>query len=55
MSASQLSELLHKKRHVSALLALRLEAVLEIEAEFWMRLQVRYDLAQARLQLQRAA
>jgi addiction module HigA family antidote len=55
LSPSQLSELLHKKRHVSALLALRLETVLEIEAEFWMRLQVSYDLAQARLQWQRAA
>jgi HTH-type transcriptional regulator/antitoxin HigA len=55
LSPSQLSELLHQKRHVSALLSLRLEAVLEIEAEFWLRLQVSYDLAQARLQWQRAA
>ncbi len=55
LSPSQLSELLHKKRHISALLALKLETVLEIEAEFWMRLQINYDLAQARLQLQKAA
>jgi HTH-type transcriptional regulator/antitoxin HigA len=55
LSPSQLSELLHQKRHVSALLSLRLEAVLEIEAEFWLRLQVSYDLAQARMQWQRAA
>lgn len=41
---SQLSELLHEKRHVSAQMALRLEALLGIDAEFWMRVQSAYDI-----------
>jgi HTH-type transcriptional regulator/antitoxin HigA len=39
-----LSELLHGKRHVSAALAIKLEKLLNIEAEYWMRIQVYYDL-----------
>lgn len=42
---SQLSELLHGKRHVSAALAIKLEQLLDISAEYWMRLQVAYDIA----------
>jgi antitoxin HigA-1 len=45
---SQLSELLHEKRHVSATLALKLEKLLDIEAEYWLRVQSSYDLALAR-------
>ncbi len=48
---SQLSELLHKKRHVSAQMALRLEALLGIDAEFWMRVQTAYDIAIERRKL----
>lgn len=39
-----LSELLHGKRHVRAATALRLEKLLGIPAEYWMRVQVYYDL-----------
>lgn len=39
-----LSELLHGKRHVSAATALKLEKLLNIPAEYWMRLQIHYDL-----------
>lgn len=39
-----LSELLRGKRHVSAATALKLEKLLDIPAEYWMRLQVHYDL-----------
>ena len=39
-----LSEILHGKRHVSAAIALRLEKLLDIPAEYWMRVQVYYDL-----------
>jgi len=39
-----LSELLHGKRHVSASMALKLEKLLNIPAEYWMRVQVYYDL-----------
>ncbi|MEO6039783.1 MAG: HigA family addiction module antitoxin [Saprospiraceae bacterium] len=48
---SQLSELLHGKRHVSAQMALRLEALLSIDADFWMRVQSAYDLAVERQKL----
>jgi addiction module HigA family antidote len=39
-----LSELLRGKRHVSAATALKLEKLLSIPAEYWMRVQVQYDL-----------
>ncbi len=46
---SQLSELLHGKRHISAALALKLEVLLDISADYWMRLQMAYDLDLERL------
>jgi plasmid maintenance system antidote protein VapI len=36
--------LLHGRRHVSAAIALRLEKLLDIPAEYWLRVQVYYDL-----------
>jgi len=51
MRASHLNELIKGKRHVSALLALKLEQHLNINAGFWMRLQVEYDLKMAKKQL----
>jgi antitoxin HigA-1 len=45
---SQLSELLHEKRHISASIAIRLEQLLGIDAEFWMRVQAAYDLHRER-------
>jgi HTH-type transcriptional regulator/antitoxin HigA len=44
MKPSHFSELLHGKRHVSAGTALKLEQLLDISAEFWMRVQVYHDL-----------
>lgn len=44
MKLSHFSELLHGKRHVSAATAIKLEKLLEIPAEYWMRVQVYYDL-----------
>lgn len=44
MKQSHLSELLHGKRHVSAATAIKLEKLLGISAEYWMRVQVYYDL-----------
>lgn len=51
ISPSQLSDLLHEKRHISANLAIKLERLLGIDAEYWMRVQSAYDIAMARLQL----
>ncbi len=51
MRPPHLNELIKGKRHVSALLALKLEKYLGISAAFWMRLQVDYDLKVARKRL----
>jgi antitoxin HigA-1 len=48
---SHLNELIKGKRHVSAIIALKLEKHLRIDAGFWMRLQMDYDLKMARKQL----
>jgi len=55
IQASQLSELLHEKRHISASIAIKLETLLGIDAEFWMRLQTSYDIAVERKRLAMAA
>lgn len=39
-----LSEIIHGKRNLTADLSLKLEAALGINAEFWMNLQVGYDI-----------
>jgi HTH-type transcriptional regulator/antitoxin HigA len=44
MKPGHFSELLHGKRHVSAATAIRLEKLLDIPAEYWMRVQVYHDL-----------
>jgi len=46
-----LSELLREKRHVSAMLALKLEGVFGVKADYWLRVQAGYDLAIARKKL----
>ena len=50
-----LSELLHAKRHISAATALKLEKLLGISAEYWMRVQIYYDLFIERSKQQNAA
>lgn len=50
-----LSELLKEKRHVSPLMALKLEKVFEIDAEYWLRVQLKYDLTKAREKLAEGA
>ena len=45
---SHLSDILKGRRNISAAIALKLEKALDIEAAFWMRLQVDYDLATER-------
>lgn len=47
---SLLNELIKGKRAVNAELALLLEQILEIPAEYWMRLQAQYELDHARIQ-----
>jgi len=50
-----LSELLHGKRHVSAHTAINLEKLLGIAAEYWLRVQMHYDLQVERNKFQEAA
>ena len=44
MKPGHFSELLHGKRHVGAATALKLQKLLDISAEYWMRIQVYHDL-----------
>ena len=46
-----LSELMKGKRNVSAALAIRLESCFDIDAEYWLRIQLGYDLRLARKKL----
>jgi antitoxin HigA-1 len=55
MSSSHFSELLHGKRNLSAAIALKLEKLLGISAEYWMRVQVYFDLFVERNKASRAA
>ena len=43
-----LSELFKGKRNINARMAVRLEKILNISAEYWLGLQSAYDLAKAR-------
>lgn len=49
LSEAHIGELVKGKRSVSALTALRLGAYFCMEPEFWLNLQMRYDLAAERL------
>jgi addiction module HigA family antidote len=44
IAATVLSEIIHGKRNLTPVLALKLETALGINAEFWMKLQVGYDI-----------
>lgn len=45
---SNVSELISGKRHVSAMLAIKFEKLLGIDAAFWLRMQNDFDLAVAK-------
>jgi len=55
VTPGNLSELLKGKRHISALTAIKLEKLLGISAEYWLRVQMYYDLATERQKLKQAA
>jgi HTH-type transcriptional regulator/antitoxin HigA len=52
IQAPHLNDLIKGKRHVSATLAVKIEKALGIDAAFWLRVQVAYDLAVARRELE---
>ena len=55
MYPSHMSDILKGKRNITEEIALRLEKALEISAEFWMRLQVEYNISVLRNRLNNAA
>jgi antitoxin HigA-1 len=48
ITPGNLSELLKGKRNVTAITSLKLEKYFNIDAEFWLHLQMDYDLLQIR-------
>ncbi|MEO0804867.1 MAG: HigA family addiction module antitoxin [Cyanobacteria bacterium J06643_4] len=48
VSPRRINEIVHQKRGITADTALRLGRFFDMEAEFWMNLQTRYDLEIAR-------
>lgn len=54
MYPGHFSDILKCKRNITEDIALRLEKALDISAEFWMGLQVEYNLAILRAKLQPA-
>ncbi|NKD46220.1 HigA family addiction module antidote protein [Haematospirillum jordaniae] len=48
ISRQQLYRVLNQQSAISPEMALRLEAVIGVKADLWLRLQAAYDLAQAR-------
>ena len=48
MKSSHFSDLLHGRRNLSAATSIKLEKLLGISAEYWLRVQVYFDLFEER-------
>ncbi len=55
MYPSHMSDILKGKRNITEKIALKIENILGISAEFWMRLQVEYNISVLRSKTQHAA
>jgi antitoxin HigA-1 len=55
MYPSHMSDILKGKRNITEEIALKIESKLGISAEFWMRLQVEYNISLLRTKLNSAA
>jgi HTH-type transcriptional regulator/antitoxin HigA len=55
MYPSHMSDILKGKRNITEEIALKIEKVLGISAEFWMRLQVEYNISILRVKMHQAA
>jgi antitoxin HigA-1 len=55
MKPGHFSDLLYGRRHIGAAAALKLEKLLGISAEYWMRAQVYHDLFMERSKSKKAA
>jgi HTH-type transcriptional regulator/antitoxin HigA len=49
MSKSEVSLIVNGRRNITPLIAVKLESILEIKAEFWMNLQVKYEIDKIKL------
>jgi len=55
MYPSHMSDILKGKRNITKEIALKLENILGISAEFWMRLQVEYNISVLRTKMNHTA
>jgi HTH-type transcriptional regulator/antitoxin HigA len=55
MYPSHMSDILKGKRNITEVIALKIESKLGISAEFWMRMQVEYNISLLRSKLGSAA
>jgi len=55
MYPSHMSDILKGKRNITEEIALKVESILGISAEFWMRLQVEYNISVLRSKIEHAA
>jgi addiction module HigA family antidote len=55
MYPSHMSDILKGKRNITEEIALKIESKLGISAEFWMRLQVEYNISVLRTKMNSAA
>lgn len=44
LSKSEISSIVHGRRNITPPIALKLEMVLKVSAEFWMNLQIKYEI-----------
>lgn len=49
LSKSEVSLIINGRRNITPLIAVKLEMILSIKAEFWMNLQVRYEIDKIKL------
>jgi len=50
ISANILSEIIHEKRNITPAIAIKLEKALDIDAIYWMRLQVKYSIDKIKIE-----
>jgi HTH-type transcriptional regulator/antitoxin HigA len=50
ISTNILSELIHEKRNITPAIAMKLEKALDIDAIYWMRLQVKYYIDKMKIE-----
>ncbi len=55
IAPTTMSEIIHGKRNLTTDLALKLEMALDVDAAYWMRLQVRYEIDSVRIKKREVA